>query len=267
MSFEIQLKINPRAAIRAGKSTVGIHSLTVTDDDLAGLDSDEREELANVVLDKETIGDKFHVDANVEVPDAPLAEATFDEVHKLLQARVKARNEYIENLHRLAHEEDRERKRIQEQELVAKRQRESNLAAQLQAIHRWVEEHGSDGQKKRLREGLLSDKEILTAVREQLFEPLDIYAPYTRMHQSDVCRCACENSVKFEVLATDGLDEAAYTRLLEIRNDAPKDARVLPRRHLGSCDQCDCPPVSHVTALVELDWHTAVLGKEFELDD
>ena len=124
MTFEVKLRIDARSAIRARKTTIGLVTVTVTDDDLKDLPEVTLEALADVVASGETL-EGFHVE-----------DATFASVLSGLAVR-QAKAFEAEMAARRAEIETRaEEARAAEEEIVRRRQAEAAVARHAAAITR-----------------------------------------------------------------------------------------------------------------------------------
>lgn len=138
-----------------------------------------------------------------------------------------------------------------------------------QALRAAVSDWGSDVQRARQTEGLLSEDEALALVRERVFAPFADLERYRRLdgdelEHDDDCPDA---RARFDVDSADALTDAQFLRLRAIRAAAPEGAEVEPRIHTASCGDCSARAVSRASALVTLDWHGHQLSREYALDE
>lgn len=242
------VKVSSRAAIMAGKTAVGVRKLSVSPQDLAGLSAELREELALAYEAAEVLG---------EPPDPPLSEPTFAALVPVLQARAHQRG-----LRRT--DEIRSQARRDEETAAEQRKVASKEQTRQKALRAWVEKHGDDDQRARMREGFLPEDEILESVADELLDLRGLEA-YTPMFKGDVCECGCAGAVTFTAGPPRYLDGYQYQRLQEIRETATATAMVEPIEHRGACPRCKCVPLARITARVTLAWEGWSLVREFLL--
>lgn len=246
--LKLKVRISTRAAIVAGKTTTGIVTLSLTDNDLAGLSPDLREEIAIAYEAEETI----------ESNDPPIVEATVEALIPVLTARAKAR---------IAETEKRKKAEARTAEEAKERDRVLAVTnnARSKALRTWIEENGDDEQKARMAEGFLPEQEMLDAVADELLT-IDGYAPYTPLHKGDVCDCPCAGHVQFTIRQPPQyVDAYMFSTLTGLRDAAPVGASVEPVEHRGACPRCKCVPLARITAKVSLPWEGWLLVREFDL--
>jgi len=246
--LKLKVRISTRAAIVAGKTTTGVVTLSLTDNDLAPLSPVLREEIAIAYEAEETI----------ESSDPPIVEATMEALTPVLEARAKARAADVEK-RKLAEARSSEEQKERDRLLAAS----SNTRSK--ALRAWVEVNGNDEQKARLLEGFLPEQEMLDAVADEL---LDItgYAPYTPLLKGDACDCACAGHVTFSIRQPPQyVDAYMFAALQGLRETAPSGASVEPVEHRAACARCKCVPIARITAKVSLPWEGWLLVREFDL--
>ncbi len=246
--LKLKVRISTRAAIVAGKTTTGVVALSITDNDLAGMTRDLREEIAIAYESEETI----------ESSDPPIVEATIEALIPVLAARAKARAAETEK-----------RKKAEARAAEEAKERDRILAttnnARSKALRSWIEENGDDSQKARMAEGFLPEQEMLDAVADELLT-ITGYAPYTPLHKGDVCDCPCAGHVQFTARQPPQyVDEFMFATLAGLREAAPVGASVEPVEHRGACPRCKCVPLARITAKVSLPWEGWLLVREFDL--
>jgi len=247
-TLKLKVRISTRAAIVAGKATTGVATLSLTDVDLATLPVELREEIAIA----------YEADEVVESNDPPIVEATLLALTPVLKARAEVRAA-------AAIEQRKTEARSSEEAKENDRRLAVKNNARSKALRTWVEEHGDDEQKARLREGFLPEPEMLDAVAAEL---LDIpgYAPYAPLFKGEACDCACAGSVQFTVKSPPPyVDASTFATLTGLREVAPIGASVEPVEHRAHCASCKCAPIARITGKVSLPWEGWLLVREFDL--
>jgi len=131
--------------------------------------------------------------------------------------------------------QDAERNEIKEKERIAK-EKEQRRRDQ---IKEWVMKHGTVNQRARFHEGFLPEKEVIDAIRNEVFRAFDDFDRYERMNDSDVCECEygiCNVSFSVEEMPKMTAEEFEF---LEKLRETNKDAEIIPRLHIGEADYCD----------------------------
>lgn len=247
-TLKLRVRISTRAAIMAGKATTGVMALSLTDADLETLPVELREEIAIA----------YEADEVVESNDPPIVEATLSALVPVLEARAKARTAA-----------DVEQRKTQARSAEEAKETDRLLAvrnnARSKALRAWVEEHGNDEQKARLREGFLPEPEMLDAVAAELLD-ISGYAPYTPLFKGEACECACAGNVVFTTKSPPPyVDAGTFATLTGLREAAPIGASVEPVEHRAHCAQCKCAPIARITGKVSLPWEGWLLVREFDL--
>lgn len=175
--------------------------------------------------------------------------------------------------------------RAQLQELAEKRdadlkQREADLQreyaerddANKTNICDWIRDHGSESQQARALEGLLPEKELLGAVRDWLFAPLDGFARYERLDDGDARHaegCYTGAPISYKTADADELTAAEFERLKALREVAKtlaEPAEVQAREHRVWCKRGECPDMTlRRSVLVKIDWNGHALSREYAL--
>jgi hypothetical protein len=104
----------------------------------------------------------------------------------------------------------------------------------------WIDEKGTEDQKKRHAKLLLPIAEIMDAMHEEAFSPLGDLPHFTRLTHKDIeCRCE-EQDDKSAVFAV-GIDLTAtaeeFDRMEQIQSILP-DAKLTLKCYKGWCDRC-----------------------------
>ena len=112
-----------------------------------------------------------------------------------------------------------------------------------EAIAEWVAAKGTPSQKERLAENLLPDEEIITAMRDEIFRPLDAFPRYQKIKASDVCTCDYGDYGEYcdcDFWAADKKEatEEEFRKMKQIRTLMP-NAVVTLREHGGNSERCD----------------------------
>lgn len=246
MSLEVKLKIEPRRAILARRTTVGIVTVQVTDNDLASLPD-------------EILGDLAEVVESGEILEGPsVYDATFNSVLSGLSARRARREELVAETRRVE-------ARTSEEEIVRKRQTEEAIAHHFAAITKWIETNCDEEMVERRKAGFLNDEEVIEEVMHQLFEiPEDEHVPI-KAYQACDCDKGCTASVRAFVLPVTHLDSNQYSTLARIKESAPVGAEIIPQMRKSACPECACTPLVRMTALVRLPWNGWMLQKVYAL--
>lgn len=112
-------------------------------------------------------------------------------------------------------------------------------------LSQWVAEKGTDNQKARFAEGFLPQKEIIDAIRNEAFAPLDGFPRYERITVEEVQETCSEDyygdrhEVTFINSEKDKLTAQEFDRLQEMRRLMP-EATIYVREHEGVCRDDDC---------------------------
>lgn len=255
--FQIRVRIDPAAAIRAGKTQFGVVPVSVTDDDVGALAADAREELIRMVVDGEIAGDG--------PADGLLDTAEFAQIAAVLQRRVAAKARTVVDAQAAEEAARIAAARTTEEEAVRKREQGAKEVIRQKALRSWVEAHGDDSQQDRLKEGFLPESEILEAVTNEVFEDLDDYTVYDPIRLDQACDCLCARAVRFTQEAPPELDKTQFLELRRIREDAPQSALVEAVLHKGACPACTCVPIARLGARVTIQWNGWELVREFSL--
>lgn len=263
MPFSLKVYVDPKTALLAGRTAIREQQIEVGDDDVASLEATVRYELA-IALEDHPPGRGF-TDEGETLQDAPLAEPTFAAVVALLRARHAARVGKSAALQKAADEAAAERARQAEIAAAAQAEKERNATVLKLALHRWIERNGDVSQKARFKEGFLSEEEILTAVEEKIFEPLEDLERYRKIERVEACACGCYEEVKLTCQIGSPLSEELYDRFGEIRALVPKDAQVEVREHSAKCPGCSCGAIVRHGIFVRVEWQKHWLAREYAI--
>lgn len=137
------------------------------------------------------------------------------------------------------------------------------------ALRAWVAEHGSEGQRLRLADGLLDPEEIYTLVRAELFSALSEVPRHVKMKDQGVRRYVrlAEGDlspVTYETVAADSLNELEHRRMLEIRRLAPVSAAIEPFKHVATCAG---RRVAVTTVRVTVQFAGRPLAREYQIGE
>ncbi len=255
--LQVQVKIEPRAAILARKAKAGVLSVEVTEEHLKDLEEPLLELLAQVVETGEVLEGPLVSDATFEVVKAVLEDRRRQDLAASTEVeRQKAAAKIAEA-------------RAAEEEVATRRARAEREAENKKAIATWVAENCDEEMKDRLDAGFLPDEEIIDEAMHQLFDINE--DEYVSLKKEEACDCdrACAGMVKFTVtpimpgVAT--LDSRQFATLERVKEAAPEGASVEPRLHKASCPECKCTPIARAAALVTLEWNGWLLKKEYQL--
>ncbi len=116
-------------------------------------------------------------------------------------------------------------------------------AAREQQITDWVAEHGTINQQGRSVAGLLDRREILDAMHEQVFAPLNL-TRYQKLTDYDIeCEDECyEKECKYESYPPESMSAETWDSYCVIGEQVRRiypDAELQIREHRGWCDNCD----------------------------
>lgn len=253
MSVDVKLRIDAKTAIRARKTTVGLVTVTVIDDDLKNLPDPVLEMLAEVVASGEVL-EGLHVEdttfssvlSGLATRQAKIEEAKAADIRAGLEARAAEA-------------------RAAEEGIVRRRESEAAIARHADAITKWIEENGDPDMIERRRAGFLKEDEILEEVMHQVLEISEDEHVRIQPHEACDCDKGCTGSVRMTVQRIDHLDSSQFAVLERIKSAAPKDAEVIPQMRKGACPDCMCVPIVRMTALVRLPWNGWMLQKVYAL--
>jgi hypothetical protein len=257
MSFTVRLYVHPRAALLKGNVIIGMQSVEIAAGSLEHTSLAVREELAAVVLNDDVVGK--------QEGDLEAAEATPAEVFRVLDQRVM-RRQRLQEEQRVQQEQERAAEmRRQGEAAVTKRENEAKAAKRLLSIQKWVTTKGTDSQKKRLKQGVLPEGEILEDITEHLCDDLALDKKaerYVKITSEEACTCACSDHVQFDVRPANALTEAQHNMLEEACEEAGTATALV---HRAKCDQCDCPPVERLSIQVEMQWDGVDIVREYAI--
>lgn len=246
--MQVRVHVSLRAAVLAGKTKTGLQTMQITEEDLAQLADPLRLQLAIALEDGPELG---------TIPSDPhIVEPTLEGIRPVLEQRAATR-EAQDKQRRI------EEARAQEEARVAQHHSVAKDAVRAKALRKWIEEHGDEDQRARMREGFLRDDEVLESVMDELISINVQRHVLIRAH--DACECACAVDVKFTTGAPQYMDSHQFARLTEIRDNAPEGATVEPVEHKAQCPSCRCLPSVRITARVSLPWHGWLLVRDFSL--
>jgi hypothetical protein len=244
--MKVRVSISKRAAILARKATAGILQVDILDEHLAEATEEALVELSAVA-------------ENDELIELGIGEATPEAVMRVMEARA---------LERLTNEAEASRQATAVAAAIEENAAENKAkaAARTAALHKWIKSNGTDEQKSRLEENLLPESEILEDVTDDVFQiSEDDYVPL-RKEQACDCEKGCAGSARFAVSrANEGLNAKQYEILERIREQAPDNATVEVVQHRVSCPECNCAPLSRLSARVSIEWEGWRLVKEYAL--
>lgn len=150
---------------------------------------------------------------------------------------------------------------------------EKRAAAEFSAaLTEWIGKKGTTNQIGRRAENLMPDDEILVLVRNEVFEPLDVFPRFEKLDNEDV-ECESEGAEegvpRFETREADiALSDDEFQHLVDIRAELPEGAGAVPRMHRGWCacrfDDCHFE-IHKLSTLVTIEWHGRKLSREYAL--
>lgn len=135
-----------------------------------------------------------------------------------------------------------ERDRLEEERREQKqREKQARAEAKRQQVATWVQEHGTESQKRRHAVDLLDDQEVIDAMRDLAFSPLDPFKPYEKINSGDVehednSGWGCDGDVEFGA-ENSCASEETFAQLEEMQKLLP-DATITPRLHTATCNRC-----------------------------
>ncbi len=143
--------------------------------------------------------------------------------------------------------------------------------AKSEAIERqlteWVAEKGTDNQKGRLELGLLPEDEIIDAIRDEVFAPIDVRREkYHKIQSSDVCECDYGDTchVEFDSGELNEMSPEAYEGFTVIKELAPEGATLEPRYHSATAEYCGAERY-YETVLIKVTVGVLDLSREYYL--
>lgn len=253
MSVEIRLRIAARDAILARKTTIGVVKVPISDEDLVDVPEDVLAQIAEVLMNDETLEGSGVIDATFGSVIHGLAARA---VRKAAQAAAEgvARAEAVEAEARTAREE-----------VARRRQEELARARHSEAITQWIVDNCDDDMVERRLAGFLKDDEIIEEAMDQILDiPEEEHAPIEPYQACD-CDKGCVSSVRSFVLPVEHLDTSQFATLELIRQSAPEGAEVIPQMRKSACPACSCVPLVRMTALVRIPWNGWMLQKAYSL--
>lgn len=257
MSFTVRLYVHPRAALLKGNVVIGIHPVEITADTLRHTSKGVRTELASAVLHDEVIG--------MQEDDIEASEATAEEVFRVLDQRVMRRLYNQEQFRVQQEQEQAAEARRQGEAAVKKREDEARAATRMLSIQKWVASKGTDSQKKRLKQGVLPEAEILEDITEHLCDDLALDKKaerYIKITEDEACGCACAEHVQFDISSAVALTEAQHDLLEEAQEEAGSATAL---SHHAKCSRCDCPAIERLSIHVEMRWEGVVVTREYAI--
>jgi hypothetical protein len=248
-ALTITVHISPRAAILAGKTTVGNASFNLTEEALRDLPEELRLELALAYETGKPIG---------EDPGEPaVVEPTLAAIRPVLEVRASRRKDLVE-AERVAKARDAEVAAVNSREATAKDN------ARSKALRTWVDKHGDEEQKARLAEGFLPEDEILDSICEEVLD-LPGFSLYDSLRKGDACDCACAGRVTMAVRAPRYMDAFQFSKLQSAREAVPEGASVEVFEHVAQCPACKCAPIARLEARVTMPWNGWLLVRQYAL--
>ena len=142
-----------------------------------------------------------------------------------------------------------EYKQKEASEAIAEQKKAEARKAQ---IDTWVQEKGTENQKKRHEINLLSEAEVIDSIRDEAYRALDCFPRYEKMTASDVCTCedhydqetghpdSCD--VEFSVRPASEATAEEYEAMAKIEavaKQAHPGACVTLLDHVGSSEDCE----------------------------
>lgn len=236
--LQLRLQIDARAAILAGKTTLGVVTLNITDHALAALPPAERLELALAYEAQEPIGGATE----------SLTEASLDALRPILQRRAQQRGLTNPALAGPA----------------ATPTPDLHETQRLAALRTWMLANGDPEQRLRAQENLISEDECLAEVAAALL-PLPGFPRYEKILRGEACDCGCGGNVKFTVGPPQYLDAYQYEKLTKARGIKPPEAQLDVIEHRAHCAACKCPPLGRYELRLTLAWQGWLLVRQYRL--
>lgn len=139
---------------------------------------------------------------------------------------------YNERLERVrVEDEERKRQKLAEEERCT--------AAKERQLVDWVMQHGTDSQRKRFAANLLDMDEIVNAIRDEAFAPLNEFPQYEKLTVSDIEHEGyCEADSGYFEAEDSYADEETFAKLERMKSLLPQ-ATITPRKHTGTCKNCE----------------------------
>lgn len=248
-ALTIRVYVSPRAAIMAGRTSVGVQTFNVPEDALQALTESLRLELALAYDARVPIGE--------DPTEPPVVSATMDGILPILEIRASRRAE-AEATQKITEA------RAIEEAAASTRDATAQDDARARALRQWITDHGDDEQKARMAEGYLRQEEILEEVCDELLE-LPGFRPYDHLRRGDACDCGCGDQVDFQEGPPLYMDMRQFAKLREAREIAPAKARVEAILHRAHCPGCECVPLARLEARVTLEWSGWLLVRQYTL--
>ena len=248
-ALSLSVFVSPRAAIVAGRTSIGVQTLNVPEAELKELPEALRFELALAYETGKPLGE--------DQSEPPIVEATIAGIRPVLEARASRRAK-LDEAQKIADA------RAAEIALVAAREATANDNARARALRKWVETRGDDEQKARMAEGFLPEDEILDEICAEVLD-LPGFRIYDKLRRGDACDCACAHQVDFQEGPPLYMDAHQFARLQAAREAAPEGAKVEVIQHRAACSACRCAPIARLEARITLPWSGWLLVRQYAL--
>lgn len=145
-----------------------------------------------------------------------------------------------------------------------KKQEETDRLKKKEQIVAWVAEKGTESQKARLAENLLPEKEIIDAIRDEAYRPLDNYERYEKIITSDVCDCEYDYcNVEFDANNKHEATENEFDLMQEFKKLMP-GSTVTIREHKGESECCE-KTVTRTGIMVKVTVRTFNFSREYAI--
>ena len=148
----------------------------------------------------------------------------------------------------------------------AKAAEEAAKLAKAEFRTQFIREHGTDNQRERLEAELLSDDEIMNAMRDHVFAPLKEFDRYQKLTGSDIGHEEGCGGSAYSANDAETLTAEQWDVVKRIKTAMPQ-ASVTARRHRGWCDADCSASVTRYGALVKQAFGPFTLAREFAIPD
>ena len=128
--------------------------------------------------------------------------------------------------------------KVAEELAKAEAKRAEHKAKLKTQVDEWVDEFGTDNQKARHAEGMLSLDEVKDYIRAQLYDPMKDWPRYEKIQASDFCTCEYDPDIEYSADLKPHVTAEEYDQLQALRKLMPT-AEIEIREHEGKCSECD----------------------------
>lgn len=237
--LKVWVEVDPKKALLAGTSRVGLVPVELNDDDLKKLSIEQRTAIAaSGALQK----------------DCPLGPVSSADITGI-----------IEGLRQAGFVQPR---------TAPTSKRKPDPPDFAKNLLNYAMAHGSRTQIERANAGLLPESEVLDLLRDNIFADLDEFVRFKRITRRDLrhsIRHPMPGQYDFSTIEHHPLDEKQWALFKRIQQKAPQGATSLAVLHTGYCVTCfditgTVQRTNKVAAKVVVEWHGRPISREFDLD-